>query len=102
MRIVRWAAVFLLVAATGVFALSNAEVVELRFEPLPWTLSLPVSFAILAAGLAGFFLGVIVAWLSGGRSRRQARRGQRRIDELEGELARIGHQASARSVDADR
>jgi uncharacterized integral membrane protein len=57
-----------------VFALSNRGPIGLTFWPFDSTIDLPIYLVVLASLLLGFILGGLIAWLAGGRIRRQARR----------------------------
>lgn len=73
-----------------VFAVANRDPVTLTFWPLPVTLAAPIYLVVLLALLAGFLIGELVAWINGRRWRRQARRSENRIEELERELVARG------------
>ena len=83
MRILSWSIGIVLGLAIILFALSNRQPVDLGFWPLDARVSLPLFAPVLACAFVAFFLGGIVAWVSGSRWRRTARRRGRRIQELE-------------------
>ncbi|WP_119460882.1 LapA family protein [Rhodospirillaceae bacterium SYSU D60014] len=60
-------------AIVVLFAITNRSLATLSFWPLPWEMNLPIYLIILSALFVGFMLGAVVAWLSGGRRRRQTR-----------------------------
>jgi uncharacterized integral membrane protein len=57
-----------------VFALSNRGAIGLTLWPFDATIDLPIYLVVLGSLLLGFLLGGLIAWLAGGRVRRQARR----------------------------
>jgi uncharacterized integral membrane protein len=67
------------------FTIGNLDPVTINLWPLPWTLAPPLFLIVLISLLAGFFIGAIVAWASGGRRRRRSR-------ELADHNARLAHQ----------
>jgi len=71
----------------GSFAVSNRIDVPVTLWPVLGPVDVPLYFIALAALLVGFLVGEFVAWINGGRARRQARERQRRIEALERELA---------------
>ena len=68
------------------FAVSNYDPVQVGLWPLSDVLVMPLYLVVLGALALGFIAGELVAWINGGRWRREARRRQRRIDSLEREL----------------
>ncbi|HTV46518.1 MAG TPA: lipopolysaccharide assembly protein LapA domain-containing protein [Stellaceae bacterium] len=87
MRILYWLLVLVAAAVLSLFAASNRQAVSLGLWPLPYLLQLPLYLTIFLSLLAGFVVGVLVAWIAGRRWRREARRGRRRSDALTRELA---------------
>ena len=53
------------------------------------TQPLPVFSMVLAGLFAGFFMGGLVAWISGGKARRRARREGQRADRAEREIKEV-------------
>ncbi len=88
--------------AVVLFALSNRQDVTLSLWPLPddLTLDVPVFLVALVPLVAGILLGGLIAWASGARHRRLARRRGRRIAKVEAELAemRVRHGAMTETV----
>jgi uncharacterized integral membrane protein len=68
-------------------AVSNTQRVDVELSPLPYVKPAPLYAVVLVAVVLGFFFGELVAWVNGGRWRRDARRKGRRIEALERELA---------------
>lgn len=87
MKILRWVLFGLVVLILVVFAIDNRQVITLSLWPFPLELSTGLYIVVLLTLLFGFLLGELVAWLNGRRSRRDARRHARRVDELERALA---------------
>jgi uncharacterized integral membrane protein len=90
------------------FAVSNRDAVALMLWPLPSGLEMPIFLPVLGALVAGFVAGGAIAWWTGGRYRRLARRqsGQlkRQKAELETLRAREAESADARDrrLEAER
>jgi len=71
------------------FAVSNRGTVTLNLDPFPLAIDAPV-WAIAIGGLfVGFLLGALVRWLFDHKWRQMARRGRRRIQLLEREIATL-------------
>ena len=82
-----WIVVMPLAAAVVVFSVNNRADVVLDLWPLDLvTVPLPVFAVVLAGVFAGFFMGGLVAWISGAKTRRRARREGQRADRAEREL----------------
>lgn len=73
--------------AVLVFALSNRGPVGLTFWPFDVTIDLPIYLVVLGGLLLGFMLGGFIAWVAGGRVRRQARRLQQETRRQAAEIA---------------
>ena len=69
-----------------VFSVSNQSVITLDFWPLPYFLPVPFFSTILVAGFLGFIGGALVAWMSSGKARRNAKHAKRRVSGLEKDL----------------
>ncbi len=87
MRYIRWIVTVPLGLVVILFAVSNRETVRLELDPLPFTVSSPLYLLVLVVALAGFVSGGLVAWISGRRWRRRARREAHRAQLLERENA---------------
>lgn len=82
-----WIVVMPLAAAVIVFSVNNRADVVLDLWPLDMvTQPLPVFSVVLAGLFAGFLMGGLVAWISGGKARRRARREGQRADRAEREI----------------
>jgi uncharacterized integral membrane protein len=86
-RVVRWLVTLPIALIAVVFAVSNYDKVPIGLWPFSDVLIMPLYLLVLGALAFGFLAGEFVAWLNGGRWRREARRRQRRIEALERELA---------------
>ena len=76
-----------------IFSVNNRSDVALDLWPLDVvTAPLPVFSVVLANLLAGFLMGGIIAWMSGGETRRRARRMTRRAEAAERALAEATQQ----------
>lgn len=69
------------------FAVSNRQSAEISLWPFPYELEMPLCAALLAIAVIAFILGGFLAWLSGGKVRRENRKRGKRIRELEKTLA---------------
>lgn len=87
MKLVGWIAGAVTALALILFAISNRMAVELRIEPLPFFVELPLYGALLASLVLGFVLGGFVAWFGGRRARRRARRAEGEVRRLSATLA---------------
>ena len=82
-----WIVVMPLAAAVIVFSVNNRADVVLDLWPLDMvTQPLPVFSVVLAGFFAGFLIGGLVVWISGGKARRRARREGHRADRAEREI----------------
>jgi uncharacterized integral membrane protein len=86
-RILYWIVTGLIALVLVIFAVANRDLAVVTFWPLPYEWPLPLCVIVLLGLLIGFLFGQLVAWINGGRWRREARRRQRRIEDLERELA---------------
>ncbi len=90
MRLFSWFVVVPAALAVVAFSVSNRAPVTVDFWPLPFP---PREFRVFAVVLlsifAGFVLGGLVAWISGGKRRRRARAMARRAKAAEAEVARL-------------
>ena len=97
MKFLWWTGLALVALVLILFAVSNREVASVELWPLPSALEIPLYLVVLGTLLIGFFAGQSLAWISGWRWRREARRSRQRIAmlerELEAERARRGETA---------
>ena len=81
-----------------VFALSNRDLLQIQFLPLPFTLEAPVYLVLMCMLFFGVVLGGIGAWFSSMGARSTARERVRRVKWLEAELKEaqnLGHSSLA-------
>jgi uncharacterized integral membrane protein len=81
------------------FAVANRQMVTVSFDPfssgLPASsLSLPLFVLVIGLVIVGVLIGGAASWLRHGNLRRTARRFERDIRELRGELASLRHSPS--------
>ena len=70
----------------GIFAVENRAQLALEIWPLPGVLEMWASVWILGFLAIGIIVGLAIGWLSGGSSRRRARRAERMNSMLERRL----------------
>ena len=73
MRWLSWILLLPLGTAVIIFSVSNRAMTKVDLWPFGFIVELPVFAIVLASLLLGFVLGGIVAWMSGAKSRRNAR-----------------------------
>jgi uncharacterized integral membrane protein len=71
------------------FAVANRETVEVRFDPLPYAVEIPIYAVALGAIIFGFLVGALIRWLFDYKWRHLARLRGRRIRALESENDRL-------------
>lgn len=98
MRHLSWLITLPLAAVILSFAVSNRETATLTLFPLPFEMAVPLYILGLGALVLGFLLGGLVAWLAGGRRRRELRLARRRIAGLERDLAAVEARAKTAEV----
>jgi putative membrane protein len=79
------------------FAVSNRAPAELKLEPLPFVLALPLYAMLLGTLVVGFLAGGIIAFFAGAKTRRRARRAEAEAARLERELAAARSQLAVRA-----
>ena len=85
LRYLSWIVTLPLALVVISFAVSNRDPAVLTLWPLPFELEMPVFLPVLCALVVGFIAGGFVAWWSGGRYRRLARRQNSRLKRLSAE-----------------
>lgn len=87
--IISWIFLAPLFAVILSFAVSNREILTLRLWPTDYEVSAPL-FAIALSGMfIGFLWGAVTVWMSGGETRRRARREASRAADAEREAERL-------------
>ncbi len=89
MKRLSWILTLPLMVVAVIFAISNREVVTLDLWPLAMTIQAPLFVLVLGSAVVGLLAGAVVAWFSGGPTRRRARAARRHAAELEREIARL-------------
>lgn len=98
MRVLYWLVTALVALVCVVFAVTNRAGVTLIFWPFGIELSAPLYLVVLLALLAGFVVGLLVAWVWSWGARRSARARARRIEILERDLAAAEQRAKGTAV----
>jgi uncharacterized integral membrane protein len=80
------------------FAVSNRAPVVVEIWPFPYQLELGLFAVILLAVFVGFVAGLITAWLSGGKRRRELRTLRKEARDLQASLARANSLAGSKDV----
>ena len=93
LKFVSWIAMVAVGLLVMLFAISNRTLVTLDLWPLPTPeVTVPHFVPVLAAALAGFIGGAIVAWFSAGKVRRKARAASKKASGLEKNLDKLKQQ----------
>ena len=82
--------------------MSSRDPAALSLWPLPFEVEMPVFLPVLGALLVGFIAGGVIAWWSGGRTRRLARRQRSRLKSLTSEVESLRTRDEASSDSATR
>ncbi len=85
-RLVAWLIGVPLAVLAAVFAVANRHDVRLELWPFPWSLDLPVYLAVLGPLVAGLLAGLLLAGLSGLRTRARVSAERRRAESLQRQL----------------
>ena len=86
-RILSWVVTAPLALLVILFAVSNLDKVTLHLWPLPFDMTIWIWALTLIELFVGFLLGAIVTWIADRRRRRETRLLNRRVAELEQQLA---------------
>ena len=95
MRLIFWLVVLPLAVYSAFFAVNNRGRVTLDFDPVPYSLDLPIFAGVLGAILIGLIVGGVAAWLRQGKWRRETRKLRRDVRDLNAELEQIRAQAAS-------
>lgn len=95
MRLILWLVVLPLAVYSAFFAVNNRGSLTLDFDPVPYSLDLPIFAGVLGAILIGLIVGGVAAWLRQGKWRRETRKLRRDVRGLEAELEQIRAQAAS-------
>ena len=80
------------------FTVSNRTPVVVEIWPLPYQLELGLYAVILLAVFIGFAAGLVSAWLTGAKRRRELRALRKEARDLQASLARANALAGAKDV----
>ncbi|MEM7170812.1 MAG: lipopolysaccharide assembly protein LapA domain-containing protein [Pseudomonadota bacterium] len=94
MKYVLWIISLPLTIVIVVFALANQQSATIDLWPFGLTVPAPVYLIVLLSLLVGFLLGGLVAWLSAGRARSNARHARHEAQALSRENDRLKKQSS--------
>ena len=98
MRLLSYLITIPIAVALILFAISNQGMVVVELWPLPFaSRPLPLYTIVLVPAAVAFFLGGLIVWLGGTRTRRLARQRKRAVENLRAELGRV--QASKTRMD---
>ena len=83
--------IFSILFALGLafFALLNLNSVDITWSPFHEKASLPLYLICSIAATFGFFMGSVVTWLYGGKTRKTKRDQKRKIKDLEKKMGKI-------------
>ena len=95
MKRISWIVTIPVTLVVVVFAIANRTAITVNFWPLPWIAQLPLYLVVLGSLLAGFLIGAVIAWLSAGRRRQEARVAAERLRGLTAELTQLQRQQAA-------
>lgn len=87
MRRFAWIVTLPVTLVIVVFAVANRQTVTIDLWPLEMSYSLPLFALVLICLLVGFLCGVVIMWLSAGKTRSRARESYYRASTLEREVA---------------
>jgi len=87
--------------AIVLFVISNRDMVQISFFPLPAPGPVPLFVIGLGGLFVGFLCGGLVAWLSGHRWRRRAREEARALRRAEAENAALKRRLAAAERDTE-
>jgi uncharacterized integral membrane protein len=86
-KIITFCVTFPITLVVVLFAVSNRDPVEMSLWPVPAVLEAPLYLPFLIAVAAGFVLGELIAWSGELGHKMRAAKAEKRIAELEKELA---------------
>jgi uncharacterized membrane protein len=83
MKLIRWAVGGCFVAICAIFAISNRNLIELQFWPLPYAVPVQTGLAILLPVFFAFLLGGL--WVTFGKTKMwtRARQSEKKVERLE-------------------
>ncbi len=102
MKLLWWILVLPLIALAAAFAVANRAAVTIDLDPLPFAVEAPLYAVVMAAIFAGLVIGGVVAWLAGGKRRREVRRLKRNLKMLESEVASLRARLAEPVAESDK
>ena len=88
MRFISHLVTLVIAVAVIWFAIANRHAVDLAFDPLPLSLTLPLYLPVLVAALLGLIAGGIISWRAGRARRSRLRLAERERADLQRNLDR--------------
>jgi len=88
-RIVLWIVGLAAVPAVVALAVANRESLTLSLAPVPYVVEAPSYLIVLGGVAVGFLWGGLMAWLSGAKARREARRSRWEASKAKREAASL-------------
>jgi len=101
-KIFSWIVVLPIAIIVVLFSVSNRDSFGFTLWPLPFVVELPVFIVVLLSALLGVIWGGLVAWLSAGKSRRQARINARQLESEQRENKRLSSRITALEMERDQ
>ena len=98
MRILNTFLAIVVAVLVVLFAVSNRAPVVVEIWPFPYQLELGLYALILLAVLIGFLAGLLTAWLTGGKRRRELKALRKEARDLQASLARANALSAAKDV----
>lgn len=89
MQLLKWFFVLIMGVAVVMFAIANRSSVTLNFNPLPFTVDIPLFIIIFIGAVLGFVMGGLLASLKNLTNHRKIAKQQKQIEALEKELAAL-------------
>jgi uncharacterized integral membrane protein len=89
MRFISHLVTLVIAVAVIWFAIANRHAVDLAFDPLPLSLTLPLYLPVLVAALLGLIAGGIISWRAGRARRSRLRLAERERADLRRNLDRF-------------
>lgn len=97
MRVINTILAIAVAVLVVLFAVSNREPVVVEIWPFPYQLQMGLYALILLGLFIGFTAGLITAWLSGGKRRRELKALRKENRDLQASLARANSQANSQT-----
>ena len=95
MRVINTILAVIVAVLVVLFAVSNRQPVVLEIWPFPYQAQMGLYALILFALFVGFTVGLIIAWLSGAKRRRELKALRKEARDLQASLARANSQTGS-------